>query len=567
MNLCPFQPRVFRRASWLALAWLVAGAQLRAEPAPFATPSRHVRLASDPQWPPFSFGEPERLVGLDVDLVRLVERRLGQRFDRVAVADWSTALRLARAGEVEVLSGAARTPEREKDFLFTEPYLRQAFGIITRTEAPFLATIDSLAGRRIAVVPDHAVTERLRHDQPDAVFVRARNTEDALRLVAAGEADAVLTDLVNANHLIKAGGLTNLKIAGLAGYRFELRFAVRRDQPELAAALDEAVAALDPAEKQAVVDRWVRVEHTDMLRWEEVRRVLATGVATLLAIVSAVFWHNHRLRRELLERRRVEAELRAAHGRLEELNRERAQLLSMAAHDLRNPLTGLVLSLDFVDVEDREARRRVVQEMKQLATHMVELLSNLLDAQALEEGRRTLRPQRVCLATLVREAIVEHHRRAVRKLLRVQLQAPAQLELFADAGALRQVTDNLLSNAIKFSPAGRRIDLAIEETPRGVRLVVADEGPGISPASMDRLFTKFARLDARPTGGEGSVGLGLAIVRQLVEAMDGRVWCESELGRGTRFMVELPRSTQTLSGPAVDAPASTRRFDSSPQAC
>ncbi|MBI2512444.1 MAG: transporter substrate-binding domain-containing protein [Opitutae bacterium] len=513
-----------------------------------AEPAR-IKLASDPQWPPFSFGEPARLVGLDVDLVRLVERQLGERFERVAVPDWSTALRLARAREIEVLSGVARTPERERDFLFTAPYLRQAFGIITRTEAPFLATLDSLAGRRVAVVPDHAVTERLRVDQPQAHFVVARNTEQALRLVAAGEADAVLTDLMNANHLIKANGLTNLKIAGLAGYHFELRFAVRRDRPELAAALDAAIAALDPAEKQAVVDRWVRVDHSDMLRWEEVRRVLATGTAVLLLVVSAVFWHNHRLRRELLERRRVEAELRAAHTRLEELSRERAQLLGMAAHDLRNPLTGLVLSLDFVDVDNRDARRRVVREMKQLATHVLDLLSDLLDAQALEDGRRRLRPERVCLATLAREAVVEHHRRAVRKMLRLRVEAPDAAELLADAGALRQVLDNLLSNAIKFSPAGRRIDVVVECDERAAKFTVADEGPGIAPASMDRLFTKFARLDARPTAGESSVGLGLAIVRQLVEAMGGRVWCESELGRGTRFIVELP-----IEG-AVDLPA------------
>lgn len=499
-----------------------------------------VTLASDPQWPPFSFGVPARPAGLDVDLVHLVERQLDWRFVRVTVPDWSTALRRARAGEIDVLSGVGATPEREKDFVFTAPYLSQAFGIVTRQEAPAFPTLESLAGWRVAVVPDHAVTERLRADQPAARFVLARHTEHALRLVASGAADAVLTDLVNANHLIKAHGLTNLKIAGLAPYRFELRFAVRRGRPELAAALDTAIATLDPAEKQRAIDRWVRVDHPDMLRWEDVRRALALGTMGLLLVVSGVFWHNHRLRRELLERRRIETQLRAAHGRLEELNQERAQLLGMAAHDLRNPLTGLVLSLEFVDVDNREARRRVVREMKQLATHVLQLLSDLLDAQALEEGHRRLRRERICLAALVREAALEHHRRAVRKMLHLQVHAAETAEWHADPRALRQVLDNLISNAIKFSPAGRRIDVSVECGPRRARIEVADEGPGIAPASMSRLFTKFARLEAQPTAGESSVGLGLAIVRQLVEAMGGKIWCESELGRGARFVFELP---------------------------
>lgn len=528
----------------LRFAVLALAASLPAGPAAAdELPPRPVaiRLASDPHWPPFSFGRDGRLLeGLDVELVRLVEKQLGRPFQRIAVTDWSEALQRAGRREIDVLSGAARTPARAENFDFTEPYLTQQFGIVTRTEAPFLATLASLAGRRVAAVPDHAVTERLRHDVPGAFLVPARHTEHALRLVAAGEADAVLTDLVNANYLIKAHGLANLKISGLAPYRFELRFAVRRDWPELVSELNAAIAALDAAEKQRVVDRWVRVDQSDMANWETVRRVLLTAGGALLAILTAVFWHNHRLREELAERRRVEAALRQTQARLEESNRERAQLLDMAAHDLRNPLTGLLLSLDFVDVDEPEPRRRVVGEMRQLASHLLQLLSDLLDAQSLEEGRRLFRPERIGLDEIVRDAVVEHHRRAVRKMLRLQVRLDDAAPIHADRSAVQQIVDNLLSNAIKFSPVGRAIEVGVTRTAGHVRLEIADEGPGISAEGMTRLFTKYARLNARPTGGETSAGLGLSIARQLVEAMRGRIWCESELGRGARFVVEFP---------------------------
>jgi signal transduction histidine kinase len=515
--------------------------RLTAEQTQWLATHPELRLACDPEWPPFSFGEGTgRMTGLDVELVRLVEQRLGRAFRRIAVANWADAYRRGQAREVDLLSGVARTPERERDFIFTEPYLEQSFGIITRSDAPFLATVGQLGGRRVAVVPEYAVTARLKADQPAAIPVYARTMEEALQLVATGQADATLTDLVNASFLIKTRGLTNLKIAGIAGYRFELRFAVRRDWPELAAILDSAIASLHGADRQAVLDHWVRVDYSDMARWGTVWRLLALTAGGGLIVVTGMLWLNRRLRRELEERRRIEQALRAARDHLSALNQDKTQLLHMAAHDLRNPLTGLLLSLDLLDTDHAAERRRSLGEVRLLARHMVQLINDLLDAQALEDGHRVFRPEQVDFAVLLRETVADNLWITSRKRIVLEVETPARCLVHADRSALRQITDNLLSNAIKFSPAGARVRLAVCRTGNVVRLEVRDEGPGISPDSARRLFTKYGRLDARPTGGESSVGLGLAIVRQLVDAIPGRIWCESELGRGATFVVEIP---------------------------
>ena len=109
----------------------------------------------------------------------------------------------------------------------------------------------------------------------------------------------------------------------------------------------------------------------------------------------------------------------------------------------------------------------------------------------------------------------------------------------ADAAQLVQIMDNLVSNAVKYSPSGKNIHVRVREVDGCVRAEVRDEGPGISAEDQKRLFGKFARLTARPTAGEHSTGLGLAIVKRLVESMNGKVWCESELGQGAAFIVEL----------------------------
>jgi signal transduction histidine kinase len=133
------------------------------------------------------------------------------------------------------------------------------------------------------------------------------------------------------------------------------------------------------------------------------------------------------------------------------------------------------------------------------------------------------------------------------------------VKVIADEQALMQVLDNLVSNAVKYSPHGKNVyiktihhtegqmaEMTFKSTPLTLlpstflRIEITDEGPGISEEDMKKLFGKFARLSAQPTGGEHSTGLGLSIVKKMVEGMRGRVWCESEQGNGATFIVELP---------------------------
>jgi signal transduction histidine kinase len=111
-----------------------------------------------------------------------------------------------------------------------------------------------------------------------------------------------------------------------------------------------------------------------------------------------------------------------------------------------------------------------------------------------------------------------------------------------DPSVLVQVLENLVSNAVKYSPPGKDIFVRLKKMPDAVRCEVQDEGPGLSAEDQKKLFGKFARLSAKPTGGEHATGLGLSIVKKMVEAMNGQVWCESEPGRGALFIVQFPTS-------------------------
>jgi signal transduction histidine kinase len=111
-----------------------------------------------------------------------------------------------------------------------------------------------------------------------------------------------------------------------------------------------------------------------------------------------------------------------------------------------------------------------------------------------------------------------------------------------DRSLMVQIIDNLLSNAIKFSNHNTKIQVTLKDLNQTIRLEIEDEGPGIMAEDMPKLFQKFQKLHARPTGSENSTGLGLSIVKKYVEAMKGKVWCESEFGKGAKFIVEFKKS-------------------------
>ena len=114
-----------------------------------------------------------------------------------------------------------------------------------------------------------------------------------------------------------------------------------------------------------------------------------------------------------------------------------------------------------------------------------------------------------------------------------------------DVKKLLQILDNLISNAIKYSPCGKNVYVRLKQLDQGVRCEIQDEGPGLNKTDRDKLFRKFVRLTPQPTAQEHSTGVGLYIVKLLVTAMQGKVWCETQLGKGSKFIVELPNTEET----------------------
>lgn len=252
---------------------------------------------------------------------------------------------------------------------------------------------------------------------------------------------------------------------------------------------------------------------------------------------------NYYLQQEVLERRRAQEELECANEHLRELNKQKNEFLGIAVHDLKNPLSGITALARAVrqlpDME-REEIELNMQHIMSTTERMFELIKNLLNVNAIEQGgmRLTLSPVNLTLSAAM--TLQSYNLKACAKSITLKTEISSDVVGVCDEAAIVQVFDNLISNALKFSPEGSSITVRTYQRGDKARFEVQDEGPGLTAEDKAKLFGKFARLSAKPTGGENSTGLGLSIVKTMVEAMGGHVWCESTVGEGAVFIVEVP---------------------------
>lgn len=242
--------------------------------------------------------------------------------------------------------------------------------------------------------------------------------------------------------------------------------------------------------------------------------------------------------------------------RLEELNNEKNSLMDIVAHDLKSPLSKVVNIAQLLPVvgELNEEQRNYVTIIRKSALDGTRFIDDLLDINAIEQGQTIeISHEKMSLAIFLPELLKSFRHQADMKSIRLHFQNKADDAMIStDREYLKRIMENLVSNAVKFSPQGSNIYLKVKEANMQLYISVKDEGPGIGEEDHKRLFKKFQRLAARPTGGESSTGLGLSIVKLLTERLGGRIMVNSVEGKGSEFTVVLPKDP-TLSPKLVEA--------------
>jgi PAS domain S-box-containing protein len=290
---------------------------------------------------------------------------------------------------------------------------------------------------------------------------------------------------------------------------------------------------------------WIRVE----------QQVLRDETGAPVQIIGALF--------DITDDVRSEEELHQARAAAEAANAAKSEFLAKMSHELRTPLNSIIGFSEMLGDESfgplNEKQRRYVTNVLTSGRQLLQLINDILDLSKVEAGRMDLTPAEFDVADVLAETRALMGALADQKRLQVEIDVEEGLPpVLLDQAKLKQIMYNLLSNAIKFTPEGGRIRITARRPPdtaAGIEIAVADTGIGIKPEDQQRIFRDFEQLESAYVREQQGTGLGLALTKKLVELHGGRIWVESEFGRGTTFRFVLPLRVRTQVTPrSIAAP-------------
>ncbi|MES2013240.1 MAG: EAL domain-containing protein [Pseudomonadota bacterium] len=262
-----------------------------------------IRVGIDHDFAPYEWVDKDgNYLGLAADYMRLLEKKLGVRFEIIKDKSWPDILNMAKHGELDMLSCAVKTPDRLQYLSFTEPYKSTRAIIIDSGQGGFIGSLDHLTNKRVAVEKGYFIQELLQKNYPSIRLILANNTQNALNLVLNGKADAYVGDAGTANYVIKKEGLLPLRFSGQTEYSSNHSVAFTRNNPELASIINKAMLSIPNAETDAIFNRWLGLRIEQGIKAETIVKY----VVALALLLSFFGYWAYRMKREISTRKAAE---------------------------------------------------------------------------------------------------------------------------------------------------------------------------------------------------------------------------------------------------------------------
>lgn len=525
-----------------------AGADIDFSPEELAFMEAHpvIRLGVDPGFVPFEFiNEDGEYAGITADYLALISEKTGLRFEVEKGLTWPQAYDMALAGDVDMLPAVGKTEERAEHFLFSKPYYYFKRVIVTRDTDTGITGMNDLFGLTVAVQKNSSHHSYLL-SYPKINLSLYDSVEAALTAVATGTERAFVGNLATTNYLIRTNGLTNLRFVSFEAEKQQaLYFAVRRDWPELIGIFNKALDAIPEGDKLAINNKWIDL-NTDIDYGPMIRALSMVGVLIAAAMGVSFFWII-RLKKEIVQRQQIQEDLERAKQVAVEASEFKSSFLARMSHEIRTPLnaiTGMAYLLKKTNLT--LTQKTYADRITQASSNMLNIINDILDYSKIEAGKVELEIETFSMDQVILDVVNIVSYKIDEQGIGFKLTKDPHLPnwFFGDSKRIEQVLLNILNNAAKFTAKGEvSLDIRLDSTENEfhrLAFTVKDTGIGMSEEQLAKLFSPFIQGDSSINRRFGGSGLGLSIVKSLVELMGGQIQVFSAPGEGSTFIILLP---------------------------
>ena len=498
-----------------------------------------VRVGIDPNFMPFEFINDKHVhSGIAADILALVSQRTGLVFIYDPNLSWAQSVQLSRQGEVELLAAVGHTEEREQFLLYLRPYLQFQRAIVVQSTNDSIKSFSDLRRRQVAVQQDSSHEGFLRA-YPDILLRPYPTVEEALLAVNQGAEVAFIGNEATSVYLARTLGLTQLKILPITENSSQsIHMAVHKDLPILASVLQKALDSITESEYDQIFNRWIRYETK-----VDYRHLIRTGLSILglfaLIWIISLFW--------IVRLKKAVRQKEAAQKRAEQADIEKSRYLARISHEIRTPLHGISAMGYLLEKTNLDlTQKRYVQTINTASKTMGYIINDILEFSRLDEDRITLEQVPFTLDDVLQNCISIESYLVKQKGLELRLSQCHELPQFllGDPTRLSQILINLIHNAVKFTNEGS-VELEVQSEPIDEQsctfsFKITDTGIGMNEEQKKALFMPFMQANESINRTYGGSGLGLSIVKRLVDKMEGSIKVESALHKGSTFIVQLP---------------------------
>ena len=506
-----------------------------------------VGMASD-SFPHSYLNDKGEVKGFSTEIFEAVARAMNIRIMRVVIPNQELQANFMR-GEYDILQSFGQSPAREVYSDFAVPYDTFEGSIFIHRQSVGIRAVEDLQGKTFAL-PGIASSgeDFIRSRGLKCRIINPSSAAEAIRLVNAGQADAAFGARLTALAVIDREKLTNLKELNVSIVGFDIRhcFAVHKGNAALLARLNEGLAIIHrTGEYERIFQHWFSRYDAKVFTREQVYSYAAIGF--LLAFVGAS-WALYKQRALDKHIARQSDVLRVMNADLQKATHAKTDFIRTVSHELRNPLAGARMMSEVLKNASLDPKAKdQVDKLHGCVSYLAAVLDETLDLAQIELGHTPTKLTRFKLETLLAETMSIFESVSAEKNLTYRRDTGALGNAHFQGAAmhLKRVLINFLSNAFKFTTSGSVIievvHVATVAHTTTLRFIVSDTGPGVPLALQPKIFSTYVRAgEPQLDGSARGAGLGLAVCQKLAELNGGRVGFESEIGKGSRFWVELP---------------------------